>query len=148
MTISWGWKVALVYTGFAVMIICLVVASSNQKIDLVSKDYYKDEIAYQQVIDASKNQANLAGSLTIHANQQEIIIDFPAEFGNKKLSGTVHLYSAVNKDWDKDIIINTDSRQIIIPRSGLQRTIYVIKVSYSVEGRNFYHESQIDLHAS
>ena len=148
MTISWGWKIALVYVGFAAMIICLVVASSHQKIDLVSKDYYRDEIAYQGVIDASKNQSNLAGSLSIHANANEIIIEFPDDFNNKQLTGNVNLYSAANQDWDKDFVINATGNKMTVPRTQLHKTLYTLKVAYAVDGKNFYYETQIDLHAS
>ena len=148
MTIGWGWKIALVYAGFAAMIICLVVASNNQKVDLVSKDYYKDEIAYQGVIDASKNESNLAGSLSIHANTNEIIIEFPNDFNNKQLTGNVNLYSAANQDWDKDFAINVSGNKMIVPRSHLHKTLYTLRVTYVVDGKNFYYETQIDLHAS
>ena len=148
MSISWGWKIMILYTGFVIMMVCLVVASSNQKIDLVSKDYYKDEIAYQKVLDASKNQADLAGSLTIHANAHDIVLEFPGEFANKPLTGNVTLYSASNEDWDKNFPISTTGNTLTIPRTTLQRTAYTIKVSYTVDGKSYYSESKLDLHAS
>lgn len=147
MTIGWGWKIALGYGGFVAMIICLVVASGHQKIDLVSKDYYKDEIGYQQVLDASKNQASLAGVLTIHANEQEIVIDFPDEFKNKVLTGTVRFYSAVNNEWDRNFDINTTESRYAASRKSLQATTYTVKVSYKVEGKEFYYEIPVNLHS-
>lgn len=146
MTINWGWKIAAGYTGFATLIICLVIASSHQKIDLVSPDYYKDEIAYQNVLDASRNQANLAGTLSIHANSKEVVIEFPTEFNKKIVTGNVIFYSAANKDWDKNVSINTGDNKIVIPRSDLRPTIYQIKISYTVDGKNFYYQTEIDLH--
>lgn len=130
------------------MIICLVFASNKQKIDLVSKDYYKDEIAYQQVLDASKNQAGLNGALSVYANASNVVIDFPGDFTSKQLSGNVTLYSAVNQDWDKRIPISTSDNKMMIPRKDLQHTIYTVKVNYKADGKDFYYETQIDLHAS
>ena len=148
MKISWGWRIGIVYGGFVVLMLCLVTASSHQKVDLVSKDYYKDEIAYQGVLDASKNQAHLAGSISIHANASDVIIDFPGEFNNTLLKGNVNLYSAVNQDWDKNFAINTSNNQLTIPRTQLMHTIYTIKVSYTAGGKSFYYETQINLRAS
>lgn len=148
MNISWGWRIGIGYGGFVILILCLVTASSRQKIDLVSKDYYKDEIAYQGVLDASKNQANLAGSIAIHANASDIIIDFPGEFNNTLLKGNVNLYSAANKDWDKNFAINTSNNQLTIPRTQLMPTIYTIKVSYTAGGKTYYYETEINLHTS
>lgn len=55
---------------FCRLIAILVIGSSRQQIDLVSPDYYKDEIGYQNVIDARKNLAALWTDVAIHANEQ------------------------------------------------------------------------------
>ncbi len=148
MKIGWGWKIGGLYGVFVVLIIGLVVASSRQKIDLVSKDYYKDEIAYQGVLDASKNQANLAGEVSVHANANEVIIDFPAEFSKSDLKGNVNFYSAANQDWDKNFSITTSNNQLVIPRAGLMKTTYTVKVRYNANGQNFYYEAELNLHTS
>ena len=146
MTIGWGWKIMILYSVFVALIVGLVVASSRQKTDLVSKDYYKDEIAYQNVLDASKNQASLAGSLIIHADENNVVIEFPKEFAGRQVTGTVNLYSASHEEWDKNFPIYTGSGSLSIPRSGLRRTMYTLKVSYAVDGKSYYSESQIDLY--
>jgi hypothetical protein len=146
MRISWGWRIMILYGGFVAMIIALIVACSHQKIDLVSKDYYKDEIAYQQVLDASKNQADLAGVLSVHANEHAIVIDFPHEFSGQVVKGSVNLYSAANQAWDREFDITAVNNNMSISREHLQKTIYAIKVSYSVEGKSYYYETKINLH--
>ncbi len=148
MTLGWGWKIAILYSVFVALMVGLVIASSHQKVDLVSKDYYKDEIAYQKVLDASKNQAGLAGSLAIHADEQAVTVEFPAEFAGKVLNGSVSLYSASHEEWDKNFEINTSTGKMTISRQSLHHTVYTIKVSYTADGTNFYTESQIDLNAS
>jgi len=147
MRIGWGWKIAGLYGGFVAMIICLIVASSHQNIDLVTQDYYKDEIGYQAVLDASRNQAQLTGEFAIHANDNAVIIEFPAEFGTKAVSGNVLFYSAANKDWDKAVRIEGGDA-MTVPRSQLHATMYEVKISYSVDGRDYYYQTRIDLSAS
>jgi hypothetical protein len=51
MHISWGIKIAMLYCGFVALIIIMVSMAMNQKIDLVSKDYYEQELNYQKKID-------------------------------------------------------------------------------------------------
>jgi len=143
--IGWGWRVGLLYLAFVAMMIGLVVLSSRQKFDLVSKEYYKDEIAYQQVIDAGKNQAALTGTLVVKANGQTILIEFPEEFAGSIILGSVQFYSAVDKEWDRRFAINTSKNTMSIDRSLLRHTRYKLKISYSVEGRDYYQENDIDL---
>lgn len=147
MKIGWGWKIALLYGGFVVLIASLVIASSHQHFDLVSKDYYGEEIAYQKVIDAGRNQSTLSSPLSIHANGQAITIDFPNEFRSKALSGQVVFYSPVNAEWDRSFKINALDNSLTIPRNTLHNTRYTIKISCAVDGKNYYQESEIMLHS-
>ena len=48
---SWGIKIAIVYVGFMALIISMVIVSSSSKSELVAKDYYAQELNYQQRIE-------------------------------------------------------------------------------------------------
>ncbi len=146
MKLSWGWKIAGLYSGFVIMMVCLVAASSHQKSYLVSKDYYKDEIAYQGVLDASRNQSKLSAAFTIHANGEAVIIDFPEEFKNSVLGGDVKFYSPVNEDWDCNFKIKAEHNSFSIPRSKLHKTRYTMKINCIADGKSYYQESEISLH--
>ena len=147
MKLSWGWKIMIVYGGFVILILSMVIASNRQHFDLVSKDYYEEEIAYQKVIDAGKNQSCLSQPLGIHANDKMVVIDFPAEFKDKVLSGTVQFYSPVNSDWDRNYKITSQNNGLTIDRTALRNTRYTIKISCTVDGENYYQESEILLHS-
>jgi nitrogen fixation protein FixH len=144
--LSWGWKIALLYGGFMALIISLVVASSHQHFDLVSKNYYEEEIAYQKVIDAGKNQSALSHPMSIHADSKSVFVDFPDELKGKVLSGTVQFYSPVDAQWDRTFKIEPQNNSIAIPRNALHNTRYTIKVSCVADGKNYYQESEIMLH--
>ena len=55
---NWGYKILLVFAVFVAGILFLVYKSSNQKMDLVTTDYYEKELKYQQKIDAMDKVAN------------------------------------------------------------------------------------------
>ncbi|MFZ8343681.1 FixH family protein, partial [Staphylococcus aureus] len=54
---NWGYKLLLAFISFALIIGILVYKSINTKYDLVSTEYYKDELRYQDKIDGSGNAA-------------------------------------------------------------------------------------------
>ncbi len=145
MKISWGWKAGLLYGSFVAMMVTLVVASSRQKIDLVSKDYYKDEIEYQRVIDAGKNQSALSVPLVIRANESLINVEFPIEFKDKILNGEIYFYSPVNDKWDRKMTLVADNNSMAIDRSKLQKTRYTMKINWEAEGKKYYQETAINL---
>lgn len=143
--IGWGWKVGLLYSSFVAMMIVLVIASSRQEFDLVSKDYYKDEISYQQVLDANRNQAGLSGTLTISANDATVKIVFPAEFAGKPISGKIFFYSIVQNDWDKTFPIVATDNAVVIDRTLLQHANYKVKINYTVDDKDYYLENDLNL---
>lgn len=144
--INWGVRVTLLYLGFMAIIIVLVVGSMRQEFDLVAPDYYEQELAYQQVLDAGKNQASLSAPVSISANSTALNISFPAEFKGKQLAGKINFYSPVNAAWDKEVLINTEENKISIDRADLKNTSYNIRISWSADGKSYYQQSDINLH--
>lgn len=142
---GWGWKIALLYSSFVALMLMLVIASSRQKFDLVSKDYYKDEIEFQKVIDANHNQQNLEGTMVVHADDASVKIDFPQEFAGKDIKGNIVFYSAVDKEWDKSFPISASGNTMAIDRTSLKQTTYKMKVAYTVDGKSYYKEHEINL---
>ena len=147
MKIGWGWKIVLLYSCFVTLIVTLVVASSRQKFDLVSKNYYDAELVFQKTLDAGKNQANLSTPVSIHANESAVTVDFPEEFRGKALSGDILFYAPVNADWDNTVKINANNNSVIVSRKLLHNTRYTIKINCVVDGKNYYQESEILLHS-
>lgn len=143
--ISWGVRIAFLYIGFVALIVFLVTGSMKQDVDLVADDYYEQELVYQQVLDAGKNQSTLSEPLQIHANETNVTIDFPDEFDDKMITGNIHFYSPQKPAWDKRVAMNGIQSTIDIPRADLQRTGYKIKVSWNVDGKSYYQESDINL---
>jgi len=147
MKLGWGWKIAILYSCFVVMMVTLVVASNRQKMDLVSKNYYEDELMFQKTLDAGKNQAGLSKPVLIHADKDSVTIDFPDEFRSKVLSGDICFYSPANEDWDKNFKISTNNNIVTISRKSLHDTKYTIKINCAVDGKKYYQESEIQLHS-
>jgi nitrogen fixation protein FixH len=147
MKINWGTKIAVLYCGFVVLILVLVIASMRQHFDLVSVNYYADEVAYQQVIDAGKNEAKLSSPITVHANGANVIIELPAELSTKKISGIIQFYSPVNAAWDQKFTAIPSDHIISIARNKLRCTRYTLKIDLTAGGNKYYQETEINLHS-
>lgn len=143
--INWGVGIAFLYIGFVVLIIFLVTGSMRQDIDLVADDYYEQELKYQQVLDAAKNQSALKKPVQIYADEANVIVSFPEEFSNKTIQGHIHFYSPQQSAWDKKVALNNVRGAVLIPRTELQKAGYKIKLSWAVDGKNYYQESNISL---
>lgn len=143
--LGWGGRIALLYGGFVVLIAILVTGSMRQEVDLVAEDYYQQEIAYQQVLDAGKNQSALSTPVSIHANETMVTLEFPQEFQDKLINGNINFYAPTGSRGDKLIAMNNVQDVVNVQRSDLQKTNYTIKISWEADGKQYYQESNINL---
>src|SRR4051794_3243412 len=126
---NWGYKIALVYGGFAAFMIGLVVLCVSQTdIHLVSPDYYKEEITYQNQIDQLQNAHQLKERLQFHyeAPQQVLQLHFPA-FADRR--GEILFFRPSDARKDLKMAVRTDSQgNQAIPVGQLVKGLWKVKV--------------------
>jgi hypothetical protein len=142
---NWGKKIAVLYIGFVIMIGFLVYKSTQQNTDLVSDDYYKKEIAYQQIIDANANNKALATNPLIMHNEQFIHIQFPSTLHDQLITGIIELYNAANAKNDTSISFSTSNDSVSIALNNIKKGNYTAKIQYASERINYYSETALNL---
>jgi hypothetical protein len=135
---NWGLKIACLYGGFVLVIGGLVYGSMRQQFDLVTDDYYKQEIAYQQVLDAGKNQSRLSAPVKLTQTGTQLQLEFPQDFAGKHLSGSVQFYSPVAASRDQRVEFNTDQLLQELAVDGLQKGTYQVKLQWTADGEPYY----------
>jgi hypothetical protein len=143
MKLSWGSKIAFVYIAFVVGIGFLVFKASNQKFDLVTKDYYDQELKYQQVIDQSANTAKLSVPLVVEKSASELRIRFPAEMKNKKKAIDFYLYYPADAKRDFRKSIDLHENEFTQPLPEAMKGKYELKLSWEVDGIKYYFEKKL-----
>lgn len=143
MKISWGHKIAFTYLVFVSGITFLVIKASSQKFDLVTKDYYGEELKYQQVIDESANTAKLSAPLVVDKNNGALTIHFPKEMNGKKKQVDFYLYYPADekKDFRRSASVNDDVFTQSLPENISGR--YELKLSWTADSVKYYYEKKI-----
>lgn len=143
MKLSWGYKIAFVYIIFVAGIGFLVFKASSQKFDLVTKDYYDQELKYQEVIDQAANTARLSTSLIVEKSASGLSITFPPEMRNKEKTIDFYLYYPANAKRDFRKSINIDENEFTQALPEAMKGKYELKLSWEVEGVKYYFEKQL-----
>jgi hypothetical protein len=138
MKVSWGYKIAGFYLVFVTGIMWLVFQSSQQKVDLVTQDYYAQELRYQERIDQTKRASGLSAPLQIMQHGRQVSLQFPAEFNGKKISGSVVLYCPSNKDMDISTVLQTVNNQMQWTIPEKNQGLHELQVSWESEGKTYY----------
>ena len=135
----------LAYLLFVAGIVFLIIKANNEKFDLVTDNYYEEEIKYQQVIDAAGQTAKLSGKLEIKKQEDKIVILFPSDFTGKKVEGELHMYYAANEKKDFKQPVQTDKLEwsMVLPMFATGQ--YTAKLSWVVDGKKYYFEKNIFL---
>lgn len=146
MTFNWGHKLTLGYLAFAGMILYLVFQSVHTKYDLVSKEYYKDELQYQQIIDGANRANQLSQKLSVVQTDKNIEIRLPNEMKQTTVSGSIWFYCADNaqKDIRLPLQVNTDAIQHINSQSFMPGN-YTAKIRWESNGQQYYAEQFITI---
>ncbi len=143
---SWGIKITILYIGFVVLIVTMVAMTMSQKVDLVSKDYYAQELKFQDKIDQSNRANALIEPLNWMVSNGKIEINFPKEFKNQKITGTINLFRPSDASLDKKIAVSSmQNGKQIISTSTLKAGVYKIQIEWKVGDESFYNEGVIKI---
>ena len=145
MKISWGHKIIFIYTVFVLGILTMVFLSAKENRDLVSENYYAEEIAYQQVIDQSSKTAALSAPVELIVAPSQLIILLPKEFYGWLADGEWTLYYAADKARDLTGNIHTQNAKHAIDLPTDATGQYLFKMHWKVDNKEYYYEKNIFL---
>lgn len=143
---NWGHGLTIALALFVIFISYFVyrsLADSRMNHTLVSEEYYKDELYFQDEIDRLENAANLEQDITTKKSKDGIAIYFPPSFDPTKINGTVVLQRASDKDLDYETELQLKSSAIFIPRKNLVRGLYNLKINWEYEGTPYQYKEKI-----
>ncbi|WP_298541364.1 FixH family protein [uncultured Aquimarina sp.] len=140
MKINWGTAIVLVFIGFISFILFFVIRMNTDKKfehDLVTEDYYKQELAFQQEINAEENGNALQNNIEVKKIAEGLLVAFPKDKSYTKLSGTISLYRPSNKKLDFEIPITLQSSEILVPKNQLIEGRWNITVNWEYENTSY-----------
>ncbi len=130
---TWAHGVALALGSFIAFILFMIFLFPNgqKNSELVSNNYYEDELIYQEVIDAKNNAENLASKPAYHQIPAGIKINFPQENipEEKKVNFELFRTDDANLDVKKELTLDA-SNSLTIPRQVLSKGSYTLKIKW------------------
>jgi len=140
------WPLAIIATFIVFIsgILTVVVLASAQKTELVSNNYYEQELRYQSRIDSRDRTQNLGASATYDATSRRIVIALPAAHAGKLLTGQIQLYRPSAAGLDREFALRPAANGIqSLNASGLQNGLWKIRVAWNVAGQDYFLDETI-----
>lgn len=143
---NWGYKIIFSFIAFTIFLGVLVYKSFQSKVNLVSQDYYKQEIVFQDQINKIENELALEKSVSIVHNSRlnELLIIFPRELEVKSASLTLYRPSDASMDRSWDLQLDQENADKISTES-LSGGLWQVQVEWSDQSNSYYKEQNIFL---
>ncbi|MBL7870477.1 MAG: FixH family protein [Cyclobacteriaceae bacterium] len=139
-----GKWIVFAFVMFALFIGTLVTVCMNQDISLVSQNYYKEELIYQDQIDRIQNTNALSERPIITATPDTLKIHFDQFQEIKK--GEIKLFCPSNERNDKSFSVHaSEAIEQIFPLNTLPRGMYKARFFWSIGEKEFFLEEIITL---
>ncbi|GAB2816614.1 FixH family protein [Ferruginibacter profundus] len=140
---NWGYKILIVYGIFVAGIMFMVFKSSNQKMDLVTTDYYAKELKYQERIDATGKANALSEDIKYEIKDNQVVLHFPKDLAGKKISGNAQLYCPADETRDIVKDFTADDLLLSIPLKKDNTGLHELHISWTADGVSYYFEKKI-----
>jgi hypothetical protein len=143
---NWGAKIAILYTGFVILILTMVGLTMGQKQDLVAKDYYYQEIHYQDKIDEENRTLALPEQLSWELKHKQLIVRFPERFKGRTTLGSLHFFRPSDASLDTIIPLPADTLRIrTVDTDHLKMGLYKLQVSWEADGNKYFNEGIVQI---
>ncbi|HMU44002.1 MAG TPA: FixH family protein [Ignavibacteriaceae bacterium] len=144
--INFNWGTGILITIIVFMIITLgtVFTFMNEKVDLVTDNYYKKELKYQKQIDKLNRTHDMRMDVDIQLSNNGIVLSFPDSISRGQISGNVFLYRPSDSRYDVKLPVQiNENGQMIISTEKLIKGFWKVKVEWSVDSDSFFSENSL-----
>ncbi|NCI45683.1 FixH family protein [Sediminibacterium soli] len=135
---NWGYRLTLVFIGFTAMIGTLVYKATHTKYELVSKDYYSEELRYQEKIDGSNN-ATEAGALLLQQQDNTLTVSVPENLRATADSANAWFYCKTDASKDKKIKLVFAEGNAVVNTSGFAADTYELRLQFTIGSKPYYY---------
>ncbi len=147
MKINWGTGIVIsfiLFIGFIMYMVITMMSGDKYNHDLVTEEYYKKEINYQEEIDAEKNAQLLSENIEVKTSSKGVEIYFPKDLKFKEIKGIINFYRPSNKKLDFSISIDLKSHSLIIPNEKVVEGNWGITIDWKYEGVKYLFKDKIN----
>ena len=143
---KFNWGTGILITCIMIVLFCITAAVifMNQKVELVSNNYYDKEILYQDKINILKHTRDLHADVNIEYADNLISLHFPLLPELKTRSGDILFFKPSGEKNDFKVVVSPDSNgNQTINSERMQKGYWKIAVDWQSNNTKFYSEKSI-----
>ncbi len=134
---NWGNRIILVFSLFVVLVATMVTISFNQDVNLVEKNYYEEEIAYEAHMGKMSNAQNWESVINIEQQKENLHLYFE---GADEVKGTIHMFRPSDSKMDFKLPLAENN---LIPLEKLEKGVWQVGLSWEKSGKMYHKEERV-----
>ena len=146
MRFNWGTGIAATLTVFVGMMAWFAVRAMNNQEQLVTEDYYQQELRYQSDINRMSGTLRDHAEVGISIAGDVIDLRFPSTASGKAINGTLHLMRPSDINGDRIVAVTTDNTGHAVAKvDGLRKGIYQLRLDWNDGGNDRLQEQRLEI---
>jgi len=141
---NWGTGIFISIVLFMIVSIILAVIFMNQRVDLVTNNYYEKTLTYQNQIDAYKRTAGLKEKVSFNYADNKINLYFPGSFLQQVNNGKLYFYrpSDSRKDFTVPIQLNKEGSQTL-NTAKIDKGYWKVEIQWTMNNEDYKMEKSV-----
>ncbi|MDB6033173.1 MAG: nitrogen fixation protein FixH [Verrucomicrobiales bacterium] len=142
------WPIAII-AYFVIFASCVAGFGTwviRQNIDLVRKDYYEEEVRFQQQMEKVNRTQPFESSIAVAyvAREGVLNVQLPQAHAIPAPAGRIDLYRPSDASLDQHIMlaVDRDGAQKIVPQK-LRTGLWKVRMNWNVDGQDYFSERSI-----
>lgn len=130
--LNWGHGLAIALGCFILFILFLIFIfpMGKQNAEMISNNYYEEELQYQDIIDAKNNAAKLEKTPTYKATSEGILITFPETIKVDENTADFILFRTEDSNLDVKKEVTLQHNLFLIPAKVISKGSYTLKLKW------------------
>lgn len=130
--LNWGHGLAIALGCFILFILFLIFVfpMGKQNADMISNNYYEEELQYQDIIDAKNNAAKLEKTPTYKVTNEGMLISFPESIKVDDNTVNFVLFRTADSNLDVKKEVTLQHNLFLIPKAVISSGSYTLKLKW------------------
>lgn len=144
--INWGWGVVIALAAFMIFIGSIVfqlIFDKKYDHQLVSENYYKDELLYQLEVDKIERAKQLSENLRVQNKDGKLSIIFPQNMNFSAIQGTIYFQYTMDEKFDFNQKIELLNPVFEVDSTKLKKGTWHIKVDWNYQNISYLLKEKI-----
>ncbi len=136
---SWGHGVVIALAAFIIFILSMLFLFPNgqKNSEMVTDNYYEEELQYQDVIDAKKRADELQEKPVYSQSTEGIKITFPQDYNSSNTTVKFVLNRTDDQNLDIKKSVQLTGQSFVIPAQVLKMGNYTLRLSWTKDKTDY-----------